>query len=96
MGRTVIQNATIFDGTGKSTIKGDLVVVGNRVTSVGTTAVAQPDDITIDASGMFLMPGMVEGHAHLSFENVCATEDLITPCPETQVFTAARGAKALI
>lgn len=96
MGRTLIQNATIFDGTGKNTIKGDLVVEGNRVTSVGTATVAQPDDITIDASGMFLMPGMVEGHAHLSFENVCATEDLITPSPETQVFTAARGAKALI
>lgn len=58
------------------------MVEGNRVTSVGTATVAQPDDITIDASGMFLMPGMVEGHAHLSFENVCATEDLITPAPK--------------
>jgi len=96
VGRTLIQNATIFDGTGKATTKGDLVVEGNRIASVGTTTVAQPNDITIDASGMFLMPGMVEGHAHLSFENVCATEDLITPSPETQVFTAARGAKALI
>ncbi|QDK33240.1 amidohydrolase family protein [Sphingomonas sp. IC081] len=100
MGRTVIQNATIFDGTGQGTngptTKGDLVVEGNRVTSVGATASAQPGDVIIDASGLFLMPGMVEGHAHLSFENVCATEDLITPCPETQVFTAARGARALI
>jgi imidazolonepropionase-like amidohydrolase len=39
---------------------------------------------------------MVEGHAHLSFENVTATEDLIVPTPEAQVFAAARGAKALI
>lgn len=96
MGRTLIQNATIFDGTGKVAIKGDLVIEGNRVMSVGQPTTARPDDVVIDGTGQFCMPGMVEGHAHLSFENVCATEDLITPCPETQVFTAARGAKALI
>ncbi len=50
----------------------------------------------IDGAGLTLMPGMVEGHAHLSFEAVAATEDLITPTPEEQVFAAARGAKALL
>jgi imidazolonepropionase-like amidohydrolase len=39
---------------------------------------------------------MTEGHAHLSFEAVAATENLITPPPEEQVFATARGAKALI
>ena len=50
----------------------------------------------IDATGLFCMPGMTEGHGHISFENVTATEQLITPTPEEQVFTAARGAKALL
>ncbi|MCT2400516.1 metal-dependent hydrolase family protein [Novosphingobium mangrovi (ex Huang et al. 2023)] len=96
MGRTLIQNATIFTATGADAFKGDLVVEGNRIVSVGAGASAQGADEVIDASGMFCMPGMTEGHAHLSFENVGATEDLITPSPETQVFTAARGAKALL
>lgn len=96
MGRTLIQNATIFTATGAEPFKGDLVVEGNRIASVGADASGQPADEVIDAAGMFCMPGMTEGHAHLSFENVCATEDLITPCPEAQVFTAARGARALI
>ena len=100
MGRTLIQNATIFTAAGTGTIRGDLLVENNRIAAVGPgagwgAAFGEPDEV-IDASGLFCMPGMTEGHAHLSFENVTTTEDLITPSPEAQVFTAARGARALI
>lgn len=96
MARTIIRNATLFPATGAKAFDGDLVVESERIVSVGPGTQARPDDIVIEAQGLFCMPGMTEGHAHLSFENVCTTEDLIAPCPETQVFTAARGAKALI
>lgn len=102
MSRTLITNATVFDATGAEPFRGDLLVEGNRiaaVSSLGRIGAGFGDrqgDRTIDAAGRFLMPGMTEGHAHLSFENVRATENLITPTPEEQVFTAARGAKALI
>ncbi|MET0365657.1 MAG: amidohydrolase family protein [Sphingobium sp.] len=98
MATTLIANAMIFDGTGAHPFAGDLGIEGKRITSV-TPAGIRPRaaaDRVIEANGQFLMPGMTEGHTHLSFENVCRTEDLITPSPETQVFTAARGAKALI
>jgi imidazolonepropionase-like amidohydrolase len=94
--RTLIRNATIFDATGAEPFRGDLAVEGSRIAAVGADAAAQPADVEIDATGLFCMPGMTEGHAHLSFEGVCATENLITPTPEEQVFAAARGAKALI
>jgi imidazolonepropionase-like amidohydrolase len=93
---TLISNATIFDGTGAETFSGSVLVDGNRIAATGPAQVTARADTIIDAAGRFLMPGMTEGHAHLSFENVTATEDLITPTPEQQVFTAARGAKALI
>lgn len=96
MARTLIRNATIFDATGAKPFVGDLVIEGNRITAVGANAAAEAVETEIDATGLFCMPGMTEGHAHLSFEGVCATENLITPTPEEQVFTAARGAKALI
>ena len=97
MGRIMIQNATIFDATGAKPFVGDVLIDGNRIASVtpGGGAAAGADQV-IDATGLFCMPGMTEGHAHLSFENVTATENLITPSPEAMVFTAARGAKALI
>jgi imidazolonepropionase-like amidohydrolase len=93
---TLIRNATIFDATGAKPFTGDLLVEGNRIAAMGAGAANAQADTEIDASGLFCMPGMTEGHAHLSFEGVCATENLITPTPEEQVFTAARGAKALI
>lgn len=98
MGRTLIQNATIFKATGEDTFLGDLVIEGNRIASVAPAGHTKPSnaDTVIDAGGRFCMPGMTEGHGHLSFENVTATEDLITPTPEEQVFAAARGARALL
>jgi imidazolonepropionase-like amidohydrolase len=98
MAATLIRNARIFDGTGAGPFAGDLLVEDNHVKSVLRASECRGEGAgtVIDAGGRFLMPGMTEGHAHLSFENVAATEDLITPSPEEQVFTAARGAKALI
>jgi imidazolonepropionase-like amidohydrolase len=98
MKRVLITNATIWDATGGKPYAGDVAIEGNRITGV-TKGGGQPrgvSDQVVDGSGLFLMPGMTEGHAHLSFEAVTATEDLITPSAEEQVFTAARGAKALI
>ncbi len=95
MARTLISNALIFDGTGAAPVKGGVLVEGNVIAAVGEVEAGGVDQV-FDAGGRFVMPGMVEGHAHLSFENVTATEDLITPTPEAQAFTAARGARALI
>jgi imidazolonepropionase-like amidohydrolase len=98
MTRVLITNATIWDATGSQPYTGDVLVEGNRIASV-TKSGGQPrglNEEAVDGTGLFLMPGMVEGHAHLSFENVAATEDLIKPSPEEQVFTTARGAKALL
>jgi imidazolonepropionase-like amidohydrolase len=96
--RILITNATVFDATGAEPFTGDVLVESNTIAAVGPRGKvsASGAERTIDGTGRFLMPGMVEGHAHLSFENVTATENLITPYPEQQVFTAARGAKALI
>lgn len=96
MGRTLIQNATIFTATGADAFRGDLAIEGNRIVSAGASATAGSGDQVIDATGMFCMPGMTEGHAHLSFENVHGAEDLMAPSPEAQVFATARGARALV
>lgn len=98
MARILICNATIWDATGSAPFAGDLLVDGNRIATVTPAGASERPaaDRVIDAAGRFLMPGMTEGHTHLSFEAVTATEDLITPSPEEQVFAAARGARALI
>ncbi len=98
MSTTLIAGAQIFDATGAPPFKGDVLVEGNRIRAVSRAPgqLLRDGGEVINGAGMTLMPGMVEGHAHLSFEAVKATEDLIAPSPEEQVFTTARGAKALL
>lgn len=98
MGSKLISGARIWDATGAEAFSGDVLIEGNRVRAISRAPgqLAREGADVIDGAGLTLMPGMVEGHAHLSFEAVAATEDLITPTPEEQVFAAARGAKALL
>ena len=70
---TIIRNGTLIDATGQPAVQNDAVVVqGNRILSVG----AVPPQInvedrehveTIDATDKWIMPGLIEGHCHLSF-----------------------------
>lgn len=95
MKKTLIKNAKIFDGTGSDPVTGDLLIEGNIIKAVGKVAVTEVDT-TIDAAGKFLMPGMTEGHAHLSFDAFTCTEDLIGPSPEAHAYLTARVAKKLL
>ena len=98
MTQTLIVGAKVWDATGGPAFVGDVLVDGNRIAAVakGTGTLAASDAQVIDGAGLFLMPGMTEGHAHLSFEAVASTEDLIATPPEEQVLGTARTAKVLI
>ena len=98
MNRTIFTGATVWDASGAKPFVGDVLVDGNRIAAVGHGAgkLKAGDAHVVDAKGLFLMPGMTEGHAHLSFESVAATEDLITPSPEAHTLLTARVAKVLL
>ena len=61
----VITNARILDGNGGAIERGSIVVRDGRIVSVaaGDSTVAGGE--RIDAGGMTVMPGLVEGHRHL-------------------------------
>lgn len=95
MGRTVITNGLIFDATGRDAVAGDILIEGNSILAVGEVERQDGAEI-IDAGGRFVMPGMVEGHAHVSFGDAGSTEDLINPSPEAHTLITARMAKVLL
>src|SRR5262249_52809280 len=67
--RLLIDGARVWDGTGAPPFPGKVLVDGERIAAVAPQAetVAADGAERIDAAGKFLMPGLVEGHAHLSF-----------------------------
>ena len=68
--RLLIDNARVWDGSGAAPFPGKVLVEDNRIAAVAPQAETLADAAgaeRLDAAGKFLMPGMVEGHAHLSF-----------------------------
>lgn len=69
----VIQNGTLIDGSGNPPRPNDAIVIeGNRIRSTGRLPEDVPIDDqdgvhVIDASGQWIMPGLIDGHCHLSF-----------------------------
>jgi imidazolonepropionase-like amidohydrolase len=69
----VILNGTLIDGSGNPPVPNEAIVIeGNRIRSVGRL----PEDIqledlahvdVIDASEQWILPGLIDGHCHLSF-----------------------------
>ena len=66
--KTVIRNAMVWDGSGAAPFPAEVLVEGERIRRVARDGALPADGATVlDAQGMTLMPGLVEGHAHLSF-----------------------------
>lgn len=88
----LFSNVNIFDGSGRALFPGEVRVIGNRIDAVaeGAERLDREGAPVIDGQGMTLMPGMVEGHAHLtwpsSIERVVNTMRL--PAEEHLLVTA--------
>ena len=69
-GATVIHAGTLLDGTGSEPIKEMSIVIENRLISRVETGYIepQPDDIYLDLTGYFVLPGLIDMHVHLSSE----------------------------
>ena len=62
----LIRNVTLIDGTGAPPRGGvDVVTRDGKIAKVGTT-LAEPAQMTIDGTGLFLLPGLTDAHVHLS------------------------------
>src|SRR5215469_6856423 len=69
MTATVFTNVSIYDGTGVKPYPGEVCVEGKRITAVakGSEKLPREGAKVIDAGGMTLMPGLIDGHTHLCF-----------------------------
>jgi imidazolonepropionase-like amidohydrolase len=69
--RLLIKNGTLIDGAGGGPAANTLLVVEcSRIAQIGPAAAAAraetPGDTVIDATGKFILPGLIDAHCHLS------------------------------
>ena len=99
MGSYLFRNVTIWDGIEDAAYPGEVLVEGSYITGVARGAEridsARAAEV-IDGNGQFLMPGMVEGHCHLSFVGPARNQDLGEIPPEEHLLRTMRNATFLL
>ena len=98
MARILFRNCRVWDGSGAPTYPGDVLVEGERIRTVATERgqlEATGADV-IEANGKTLMPGLVEGHSHITFINAVRATDVGDTPPEEHTLIAARNARILL
>ena len=95
----LLAGGMIFDGSGQPPFSGDVLVAGNRIEAL----IAAPeswnppsDAVRIELNGRTVMPGLVEGHAHVSFTGASNLMDLALMPVEENLIGAICNAALLL
>lgn len=93
--RVIISGGTLIDGSGKpSRPNGAVVIEGNKIIHVlddMKNASATPADTAIDATGKYIMPGLIDGHVHLSSHQGALPGVRHTSTPEFATLWSSRA-----
>ena len=62
---TIIRNATILTGAGPAIERGSVLLQNGKIVAVGQNVNAPADVLSVDASGKWVTPGIIDTHSHL-------------------------------
>ncbi len=83
MAYTLIRNGTLIDGNGGKPIpNAAMLIEDNHIRSVGAFSEMRLPDVTfseIDAKGGFILPGLIDTHVHMMFEDINIPRMMQTP-----------------
>ncbi|WP_095298812.1 amidohydrolase family protein [Helicobacter sp. 12S02232-10] len=89
----LIRNAVVFDGKRLVPKTNNVLIVGNKITTISSDTIAAPKNAkVIDAGGKFLMPGLSDAHWHLMFA-AAPLDSVDLPDPGLFYATAIKEAK---
>ena len=61
---TLIRNATILTAIGPAIEGGDVLIRNGKIAAVGKNLTAPADARIVDATGLYLIPGIIDAHSH--------------------------------
>lgn len=76
----LIENGVVIDGTGREPFAASVLLQNDLIVAVGDEAdkraAHQPPTTRLDAAGMTLMPGLIDAHCHLSFDDAASNPEI--------------------
>ncbi len=68
-GNVLIKGATVLTATGKTLVGHSILVKHGTITAIGPDLMPEPGMLVIDATGRFVMPGIIDTHSHIMISN---------------------------
>lgn len=69
-GSVLIRNGTVITVTKGTLENTDVLISNGKIAQVGKNLVAPAGTSTIDASGLFVMPGIIDAHSHIALSQI--------------------------
>jgi imidazolonepropionase-like amidohydrolase len=69
-GNLLVKNGTLLTVTKGTLETTDILVKDGKITQIGKNIAAPPDYKVIDATGLFVMPGIIDPHSHIAISTV--------------------------
>ena len=66
----VIRGGTILTVTNGTMVSGDILARDGKIEEIGTNISVPEGGLVIDASGEFVMPGIIDAHSHIAAESI--------------------------
>ncbi len=88
-GDVLIRNATVIPIVGETMRNASVLIEGGKIKAIGRS-VSAPDGVAvIDATGLFVMPGIVDCHSHMAIDGV--NEGTLSVTAEVRVGDVVRN-----
>ena len=76
MSELVLRGGTVIDGSGEPPRVADVAIDGDRITRIGADLPTTADATVFDVGGSTVMPGLIDAHVHITFDDAISNDEL--------------------